>query len=53
MYEKISDEEIRLEKVKKLKAKILSEIEKIIKVYKSGIQSNTNPELFTEQYLNW
>lgn len=46
MYEKISDEIVRREKIIKLKEKIILEIEKRISNYKKGLQSNIEDELF-------
>ncbi len=46
MYEKISDEIVRREKIRKLKEKIILEIEKRISNYKKGLQSNIEDELF-------
>lgn len=52
MYEKISDEIIRLEKVKKLKQKILSEINVSLNRYRNMIFNNPNDkscEFFIKQ----
>lgn len=46
MYEKISDEIVRREKIRKLKEKIILEIEKRISNYKKGLQSKIEDELF-------
>ena len=46
MYEKISDEIVRREKIRKLKEKIILEIEKRISNYKKELQSNIEDELF-------
>ena len=46
MYEKISDENIRVEKVQKLKRKILSEIDDILSKYKNGLSENLNDRGF-------
>lgn len=46
MYEKISDEIVRRKKIRKLKEKIILEIEKRISNYKKGLQSNIEDELF-------
>lgn len=46
MYEKISDEAIRLEKVKNLKEKILVEIEQRMNICKKEMQSNIPDEDF-------
>lgn len=42
MYEKISEEEIRREKVEKVKNKILSEMYERLYAYKRRIQQNTD-----------
>lgn len=42
MYEKISDESIRIEKVKKLNRKILSEIDDLLRKYRNGLSKNLN-----------
>lgn len=42
MYEKISDENIRIEKVQKLKRKILSEIDGILNKYKNEMSETLN-----------
>ena len=41
MYEKISEEELRLEKVRKVKNKILSELYERLYAYKRRVQQNT------------
>lgn len=46
MYEKISDEIIRIEKVKRLKQKILSEIDDILNKYRNGLSENLNDRGF-------
>ena len=46
MYEKISNEAIRLEKVKKLKEKIAIEIDERITIYKSEMQSDISENDF-------
>lgn len=46
MYEKISDEIIRIEKVKKLKQKILSEIDDLLSKYRNGLSENLNDRGF-------
>lgn len=46
MYEKISDENIRLEKVQKLKRKILSEIDGILSKYRNALSENLNDRGF-------
>lgn len=46
MYEKISDEIIRIEKVKKLKQKILSEIDNLLSKYRNGLSENLNDRGF-------
>ena len=46
MYEKISDEIIRIEKVKRLKQKILSEIDDILSKYRNGLSENLNDRGF-------
>lgn len=48
MYEKISEEEIRREKVEKVKNKILSEIYERLYAYKRRIQQNT--EISDEEF---
>ena len=55
MYEKISDEIVRREKIRKLKEKIMSEIEKEISNCKKELQSNIQDKDFAllelKQYL--
>lgn len=46
MYEKISDEIVRREKIRKLKEKIMSEIEKEIRNCKKELQSNIQDKDF-------
>lgn len=46
MYEKISDEIIRIEKVKKLKRKILSEIDDLLSKYRNGLSENLSDRGF-------
>lgn len=46
MYEKISDEIIRIEKVKRLKQKILSEIDDILSKYRNELSENLNDRGF-------
>lgn len=46
MYEKISDEIIRIEKVQKLKQKILSEIDDLLSRYRNGLSENLNDRGF-------
>lgn len=50
MYEKISDEAIRREKVQKLKEKIMSEIEKRIGNYRKVLRTNIQDDDF-EYYI--
>lgn len=46
MYEKISDENIRIEKVQKLKQKILLEIDELLSKYRNGLSENLNDRGF-------
>lgn len=46
MYEKISDEIIRIKKVKKLKRKILSEIDDLLSKYRNGLYENLSDRGF-------
>lgn len=46
MYEKISDEIIRIKKVKKLKQKILSEIDDLLSKYRNGLSENLSDRGF-------
>lgn len=46
MYEKISDEIIRIKKVKKLKRKILSEIDDLLSKYRNGLSENLSDRGF-------